>query len=528
MTHATDSSAAASTSRARPRPLVLVILDGYGERAECDDNAICQAKKPAIDALYARYPHGLISTSGRDVGLPPGQMGNSEVGHLNFGAGRIAQMDISRIDTEIYDGTLGKNEVLSSIIESAKTHGGKLHLFGLCSDGGVHSTLSHLFAIIDIAHTRGVSVIVHAFLDGRDVQPGTAPGYVAQLEEKLAGKGIIGTVSGRYWAMDRDNRWDRVEKAYKSIVYADAPRAKTARDGIDASYKNQKTDEFVEPFVVGDYAGVSIGKDAALHCNFRPDRARELTKALAVKDFDGFARKEAAPVFTHYACMTTYDKTFPLPVAFPKPTYPDIFPEILARHGLKQFRCAETEKYAHVTYFFNGGREEPFTGEERAMIPSPKDVPTYDKKPEMSSVAVADAVVKAIDSDAFDFILVNFANPDMVGHSGIMQAAVQAVQAVDAGIGRIAEALKKKNGAMLITSDHGNCELMKDPATGQPHTAHTTFPVPLLYVNESDRSAKILPGGRICDIAPTMLTLLALPQPEAMTGHPLLERLERA
>jgi 2,3-bisphosphoglycerate-independent phosphoglycerate mutase len=501
-----------------------MILDGFGERAECEDNAICQARTPTLDALNARYPHGAISTSGRDVGLPPGQMGNSEVGHLNFGAGRIAQMDISRIDTEVFDGTLGKNDVLRGIVEAAKNGGGRLHLFGLCSDGGVHSSLEHLFALIDLAAKDGVKVVVHAFLDGRDVQPGTAPKYIASLEERLAGKGVIGTVSGRYWAMDRDNRWERVERAYKAIAQADAPRAKSARDGIDASYKNQKTDEFVEPFVVGDYAGVEVGKDAALHFNFRPDRARELTKALALMDFDGFHRKPPAPVFARYACMTTYDKTFGLPIAFPKPTYADIFPEVIARAGLTQFRCAETEKYAHVTYFFNGGREEPFTGEERVMIPSPKDVPTYDKKPQMSAAGVADAVVKAIESDKFDFVLVNFANPDMVGHTGIMQAAIEAVETVDTALGRIAAAVKAKGGAILVTADHGNCELMKDPATGQPHTAHTTNPVPLLYVNEADRDAKILPDGRICDVAPTMLSLLGLPIPAAMTGHTLLSR----
>jgi 2,3-bisphosphoglycerate-independent phosphoglycerate mutase len=507
----------------RPRPLVLVILDGFGERAECDDNAICQAKKPALDALYARYPHGLISTSGPDVGLPPGQMGNSEVGHLNFGAGRIAQMDISRIDTEVFDGGIANNPVLRAAIDGARAAGGKLHLFGLCSDGGVHSSQNHLYAIIDMAYAGGVQVVVHAFTDGRDVQPGTAPGYIAQIEERLAGKGAIGTVSGRYWAMDRDNRWDRVQKAYAAIVHAEAPRARTAKDGIAASYTDKKTDEFIEPFVVGDYAGVAIGKDTGLHFNFRPDRARELTRALAMADFEGFPRRGGAP-FATYACMTTYDKTFPLPVAYPKPTYPDIFPEIIAKAGLTQFRCAETEKYAHVTYFFNGGREEPFTGEERAMIPSPKDVPTYDKKPEMSALAVADTVVKAIDSGKFDFVLVNFANPDMVGHTGILSAAIDAVQTVDAAIAKLADAVKKHGGAMLITADHGNCELMKDPATGQPHTAHTLNPVPLVYVNEDDRDAKILPGGRICDVAPTMLALLGIPQPAAMTGHTLLER----
>jgi 2,3-bisphosphoglycerate-independent phosphoglycerate mutase len=507
-----------------PRPLVLVILDGYGERAEHADNAIAEANKPAIDALYARYPHGLISTSGKDVGLPEGQMGNSEVGHLNFGAGRIAQMDISRIDVEVAEGTLGTNDVLQAIIAQAKSGGGRLHLMGLCSDGGVHSTLTHVYALIDLAAKSGVKVVVHAFLDGRDVQPGTAPKYLSELEKHLAGKGTIGVVSGRYWAMDRDNRWERVERAYKAIASADAPKAKGALAGVEASYAQKKTDEFVEPFVVEGYTGVDVGKDAALHFNFRPDRARELTRALALEPFDGFARPTPPPFAGRYACMTTYDKSFGLPIAFPKPHYDDIFPEIIARAGLTQYRCAETEKYAHVTYFFNGGREEPFPGEERTMIPSPKDVATYDQKPQMSAAAVGDAVVHAIESDKFDFILVNFANPDMVGHTGMMGAAVTAVETVDLALGKLVEAARAKGGAVFITADHGNCELMKDPATGQPHTAHTTNPVPLLYVNDADRSATILPGGRICDVAPTMLELLGLPKPAAMSGHSLLRR----
>jgi 2,3-bisphosphoglycerate-independent phosphoglycerate mutase len=524
-----------SASKKRPRPLVLVILDGYGERAECEDNAICQAKKPAIDALYARYPHGLISTSGRDVGLPDGQMGNSEVGHLNFGAGRIAQMDISRIDVEVADRALGTNEVLVEVIAKAKRAGGRLHLLGLCSDGGVHSTLTHLFALIDLAHEQGVPVVVHAFLDGRDVQPGTAPGYVAKVEAHLAGagagagaggasKGSIGVVSGRYWAMDRDNRWERVERAYRAIARADAPKAKSAQAGILASYEAKKADEFVEPFVVEGYAGVDVGKDTALHFNFRPDRARELTRALALEPFDGFDRGSPPPFAGRYACMTTYDKSFGLPIAFPKPHYDDIFPEIIARAGLTQFRCAETEKYAHVTYFFNGGREEPFAGEERKMIPSPKDVATYDEKPQMSAEGVGDAVVRAVESGTFDFVLVNFANPDMLGHTGVMSAAMTAVETVSLALGKVVDAVRAKGGALFITADHGNCELMKDPATGQPHTAHTTNPVPLLYVNDADRGVKIKPGGRICDVAPTMLELLGIPQPAAMTGHSLLDR----
>jgi 2,3-bisphosphoglycerate-independent phosphoglycerate mutase len=509
-----------SPSRSRPRPLVLVILDGLGERAERSDNAVRLARTPNLDALEKGCPHGVIGTSGPDVGLPPGQMGNSEVGHLNFGAGRIAMMDISRIDNAIHDGTLATNPVIGDILDAARKTRGRLHLLGLVSDGGVHSSLTHLFALIDAAHAHGVSVVVHAFLDGRDVQPGTAPGYLERLEQHLEGKGIIGTVSGRYWAMDRDNRWDRVSRAYAAIVGADAPKQPSAMQGTKASLVAGKTDEFVEPFVVGEYKGIERDKDVALHFNFRPDRARELTRALAAKDFDGFARR-AEPPFAAYACMTTYDRSLPLPVAFPKETYGDIFPEVIARAGLMQFRCAETEKYAHVTYFFNGGQEEPFAGEERQMIPSPRDVPTYDKKPEMSAAAVADAVVRAVESDKFDFILVNFANPDMVGHTGVLAAAIRAVEAVDTGVGRIVAAVRAENGAAFITADHGNCELMKDPSTGQPHTAHTTNPVPLFYVNDADRGAALRAGGRICDVAPTMLDLLGIAQPALMTGRSL-------
>ncbi|WXA83218.1 2,3-bisphosphoglycerate-independent phosphoglycerate mutase [Pendulispora rubella] len=518
------STEISSVSAKRPRPLVLVILDGFGERAEREDNAVRLAKTPVLDALNRDYPHGLIGTSGPDVGLPPGQMGNSEVGHLNFGAGRIAMMDISRIDKAVYEKTLASNSVISHILERARAQKGRLHLFGLVSDGGVHSSLEHLKALIDMAAASGVSVVVHAFLDGRDVQPGTAPGYLSQVEAKLkeTNAGIVGTVAGRYWAMDRDNRWERVERAYRAIVSASAPRFATALEGVSASYAVKKTDEFVEPIVVGDYAGVRPG-DVGLHFNFRPDRARELTRALAMKDFDSFDRGGDVP-FTEYACMTTYDSKLGLPIAFPKETYPEIFPEVIARAGLTQFRCAETEKYAHVTYFFNGGREEVFPGEERKMIPSPKDVPTYDHKPEMSARAVAEAVEEAIASEKFDFILVNFANPDMVGHTGFLGAAITAVETVDAGIGRIVDAARARGGAVIITADHGNCELMKDPASGEPHTAHTLNPVPLLYVNDADRTARIREGGRICDVAPTMLGLLGVAQPGPMTGIPLLQR----
>jgi 2,3-bisphosphoglycerate-independent phosphoglycerate mutase len=509
----------------RPRPLVLVILDGLGEREERADNAVRLARTPVLSALRSRYPHGLIGTSGPDVGLPPGQMGNSEVGHLNFGAGRIAMMDISRIDNAVHDGTLAQDPIIADVVKKAKDAGGTFHLLGLVSDGGVHSSLVHLFALIDVAKKAGVKATVHAFLDGRDVQPGTAPEYVAEVERKLAGgAGCIGTVAGRYWAMDRDNRWERVERSYRAIVEASAPRAQTAQEGIDRSYAAGKADEFVEPLVVGNYDGVKPG-DSALHFNFRPDRARELTRALALPAFDAFPRGgNRAPLEGRYACMTTYDGTFGLPIAFSKETYRNIFPEVIARAGLTQLRCAETEKYAHVTYFFNGGREQPFEGEDRKMLPSPKDVPTYDKKPEMSAAAVAQTTADAIRSARYDFILVNFANPDMVGHTGFLDAAIHAVEAVDAGVGAIVDAARTHAGAVIITADHGNCELMRDPATGQPHTAHTLNPVPLLYVNDADLKAKIRQGGRICDVAPMMLEILGLPQPAEMTGKSLLER----
>jgi 2,3-bisphosphoglycerate-independent phosphoglycerate mutase len=508
---------------ARPKPLVLIILDGFGEREERADNAILLARAPALSALFDACPRGLIGTSGPDVGLPSGQMGNSEVGHLNLGAGRIAMMDISRIDNEVHDRTLGTNGVLVDVVAKAKNAGGRLHLFGLVSDGGVHSSLDHLFALVELAKGAGVSVVVHAFLDGRDVQPGTARGYLASVEDKLAGgAGHIGTVAGRYWAMDRDNRWERVERAYRAIVEAQGPRAASAHEGFERSFAAGKTDEFVEPFVVGRYEGVKP-EDAGLHFNFRPDRARELTRALALPDFDAFARAGGrAPLEGRYACMTVYDSKFALPVAFPKEQYANIFPEIVSRAGLKQFRCAETEKYAHVTYFFNGGREEPFEGEDRKMLPSPKDVATYDLKPQMSAAGVAEAVTRAVESGEYDFVVVNFANPDMVGHTGVLRAAIQAVEAVDEGVGKIVAATRARGGAVLITADHGNCELMKDPATGQPHTSHTLNPVPIVYVNDADRGARIRPGGRLCDIAPTMLEVLGLPQPPEMTGRSLL------
>lgn len=507
-----------------PKPMVLMILDGFGERAERDANAVRMAKMPVLDDLYARYPHTTIGTSGPDVGLPPGQMGNSEVGHLNFGAGRIAMMDISKIDNAVHDGSLGTNAVLQGLLHHAKANGGRLHLLGLVSDGGVHSSLNHLLALIALAKREGVTPIVHAFLDGRDVAPGSAPKFLAPVIKALDGVGMIGTVSGRYYAMDRDQRWDRVALAYDAIDRAEGVRFATALEGVAASFANEKTDEFVVPFVVGDYLGIDAARDVALHFNFRPDRARELTVALTATEFSHFARRAGAPFAggSRFACMTTYDRSLPLPVAFPKEQFADIFPEVIAAASKRQFRCAETEKYAHVTYFFNGGREEAFVGEERKLVPSPKDVATYDEKPEMSALAVAESVKSAIETGQFDFVLVNFANPDMVGHTGVLQAAIDAVEVVDRAIGMVVEAAVQRGGAVIITADHGNCELMIDPETGRPHTAHTTNPVPLLYVNPKDTQAALRAGGRICDVAPTMLQLMQVTQPKAMTGVSLL------
>jgi 2,3-bisphosphoglycerate-independent phosphoglycerate mutase len=503
-------------------PLVLVILDGFGEREAAPDNAITLAKAPRYAELRARYPWTTIGTSGPDVGLPVGQMGNSEVGHLNFGAGRIAQMDISRIDVAVAEKSLVRNPEIARAIASAKAGSGRLHLLGLVSDGGVHSSIEHLFALVDGAEAEGVRVVLHAFLDGRDTPPRSAGGYLAKTLEHLGDRGTIGTISGRYYAMDRDKRWERVERAFRAIVSATGARFATALDALSDAYAAGQNDEFVEPRVLGDYDGVRPG-DAAVFFNFRPDRAREISEALTARAFEGFDRGEGfVPPFSPYVCMTEYDPKLGLPVAFPKVSYAEIFPELIAARGMTQLRCAETEKYAHVTYFFNGGVEKPYPGEERILVPSPKDVPTYDHKPEMSARGVADAVVAALESKDLDFVLVNFANPDMVGHTGVLPAAVQAVEAVDEGVGRIVDAALAKGGAVLITADHGNCEQMVDEITGAPFTQHTLNRVPLHYVRAGVSGAKLRDGGRIADVAPTMLELLGLPQPKAMTGRSLL------
>jgi 2,3-bisphosphoglycerate-independent phosphoglycerate mutase len=506
-------------------PLVLMILDGFGEREAMPDNAITRAKMPRWHALLASCAHTTIGTSGPDVGLPVGQMGNSEVGHLNFGAGRVAQMDISRIDCAVADGSIATNPEIAGAIVLAKANGGRLHLLGLVSDGGVHSSIEHLLALVEVAAKSAVKVVVHAFLDGRDTAPKSAAPFVARVVAALDNdRGVVGTVSGRYFAMDRDKRWDRVEKAYFAIASATSNhREATAAIAIEKAYARGETDEFVLPTVIGDYAGVDEN-DVALFFNFRPDRARELSAAFTAKTFDGFARGAGSHVFSRFVCMTQYDASLALPVAFTKPEFHGTFPEVIARAGFKQLRCAETEKYAHVTYFFNGGVEQPFPGEERILVPSPKSVATYDLQPEMSAPLVAEKVADAIATHDLDFVLVNFANPDMVGHTGNLDAAIAANEFVDAAIGRVVDATLAKKGVVIITADHGNCEQMIDEVTGAPFTQHTTNRVPLLIARGDGVSTKLRDGGRIADVAPTMLKLFGLELPVEMTGESLLVR----
>jgi 2,3-bisphosphoglycerate-independent phosphoglycerate mutase len=502
---------------------VLVILDGFGDREAREANAVRLARTPTFDFLSERFPRTAIGTSGPDVGLPPGQMGNSEVGHMNFGAGRIAMMDISRIDAAVVSGDLGRNPVLAQTVAEAKRHGGALHLLGLVSDGGVHSSLEHLLALIELGAEAGVRVLVHAFLDGRDTPPRSAGPYLDRVARALEGRGALATLSGRYYAMDRDKRWERVARAFGAVVHGDAPRREGWREALTAAYDTGQGDEFVEPVVLGGYDGVAAGRDAGLFFNFRPDRARELSLALTAETFTFFDRGPPRR-FSRYACMTLYDASLGLPVAFPRETYPELFPELLSRAGLSQLRCAETEKYAHVTYFFNGGREQPYDGEDRKLIASPREVPTYDKKPEMSAPEVTLAVTEAVRAGRYDFVLVNYANPDMVGHTGVLPAAIAAVEAVDQGLGALSRAVLDQGGAMIVTADHGNCELMVDPVTGAPHTAHTTNPVPLWLVGEgfSREKTRLRAGGRICDVAPTLLHLLGMDKPAVMTGVSLL------
>jgi len=508
------------------KPLLLMILDGWGINPNPDHNAVALANAPNLKGILAGYPHVAINTSGMAVGLPDGQMGNSEVGHLNIGAGRVVYQELTRVTKSILDGDFFTNPVLLECIAKAKAAGGRLHLAGLLSDGGVHSHNTHLYALLELAKREGVKeVFVHCLLDGRDTPPQSGAEYLAQLEGEIRriGCGRIATVMGRYYAMDRDNRWDRVEKAYNAMVLGEGEHRTSAADAIQASYGAGVNDEFVVPAVImadGSPVGTVRDGDGFIFFNFRSDRAREITRALALDGFDGFQRRNR-PALAGYVCLTEYDATFGLPIAFGATELTNILGGVLAAAGLKQLRIAETEKYAHVTFFFNGGSETPFPGEDRCLIPSPKDVATYDQKPEMSAYQVTDELLGRIDQGLYDVIILNFANCDMVGHTGVLEAAIRAVETVDACAGRIVEKVRSLGGAVLITADHGNAEQMSD-TNGEPFTAHTTNPVWLVLVDDSRKGAKLREGGRLADIAPTMLDILGLPQPGEMTGQSLL------
>jgi 2,3-bisphosphoglycerate-independent phosphoglycerate mutase len=499
------------------RPVMLMILDGFGWREETADNAVRQARKPNFDRLWRSCPHAFLRTSGLNVGLPDGQMGNSEVGHLNIGAGRVVMQELPRITQAAQDGSLASAPALTGLIAKLKASGGTCHLMGLASPGGVHSHQNHAVALAKILHQAGVKTAVHAFTDGRDTPPRSGADDTRWLLQALPPDVRIATVSGRYYAMDRDKRWDRVAKAYGAVADAEAPRFPDAVAVIDDAYAHDTTDEFVVPACIGDYKGMQDG-DGILCFNFRADRVREILAALLEPKFDGFPRKRAIR-FAAAAGMTHYsDELAPyLDALFPPEALEHILGEMVANAGRTQLRTAETEKYPHVTYFLNGGRETPFAGEDRIMVQSPK-VATYDLQPEMSAPELTDKVVAAIDSRKYDLIVLNFANPDMVGHTGSLPAAIRAVEAVDAGLGRIAAAVEKQGGALLVTADHGNCELMRDPATGGPHTAHTTNPVPVLLMGGG---ATALRDGRLADVAPTLLELMGLKPPREMTGTSL-------
>ncbi len=503
----------------RRRPVMLVILDGWGWREDRADNAIRQAKTPTFDRLWQSGPHGFLRTCGKDVGLPDGQMGNSEVGHLNIGAGRVVMQDLPRIGAAIASGEIAHAPALVDFIAKLKASGGTCHLLGLVSPGGVHSHQDHAAALAKILSDAGMPVLVHALTDGRDTPPQSAAEDIKRLLAALPPVVKIASLCGRYYAMDRDKRWDRVEKAYNAIVAADAPRFPDAPAVVADAYANKKFDEFIVPAVVGDYAGMKDG-DGVLCFNFRADRVREILSAMLDPDFAGFKRKRTVR-FAAAVGMTQYSDELDKLMAtiFPPQTLANILGEVAAEAGRTQLRMAETEKYAHVTYFLNGGREEPFSGEDRIMVPSPK-VATYDLQPEMSAPELTDKAVAAIASGKYDLIVLNYANPDMVGHTGSLAAAIKAVETVDAGLGRIAQAIEKSGGALLVTADHGNCEMMRDPQTGGPHTAHTTNPVPLLLVGARNRA--LVAEGRLADIAPTLLELMELPKPKEMTGTSLL------
>lgn len=498
--------------------VLLAIMDGWGISNICKHNAIEESHPENFYELTKKYPYITIFADGEHVGLPEGQMGNSEVGHLNMGAGRIVYQELTRINKSIKDGDFFKNEAFLDAVNHVKNNNSALHCYGLVSEGGVHSSMGHIFGLIDFAKRNNLTkVYFHAFLDGRDTPPQSAIKYVGELEEKLAEAGLppVASVSGRYYAMDRDNRWDRVEKAYNCLVLGEGETADSAVSAIEASYAKDVNDEFVLPTIIKGSERIS-DNDAVIFFNFRPDRARELTRAIALKDFNGFERKKVLNNL-FYVCMTQYDETFGLAIAFPPHHLTNILGEVLDKEGVLQFRTAETEKYAHVTFFFNGGEETPFPSETRVLVKSPS-VATYDLQPEMSANQVKEKVLEALDSDKYGFILVNFANPDMVGHTGVEEAAIKAVKAVDNCIGEIAKKVEEKGYTMLLTADHGNAECMEQ--NGKPFTAHTNNKVPLVLINAGDK--KLKEDGALSDVAPTVLELMGIEQPKEMTGHSLI------
>ena len=505
---------------------MLMILDGFGDNKNKDGNAIKLANTPNIDKLMKKYPNTDIFTSGLHVGLPEGQMGNSEVGHTNIGAGRIVYQELTRITKSIEDGDFFSNPEFIAAIENCKKHNSKLHILGLVSDGGVHSHNRHLYGLLEMAKRRDFEdVYVHCFLDGRDTPPASAETYVAELQEKMKEKGVgkIASLSGRFYAMDRDKRWQRVQKCYDALVNGEGEKAGDPIKAIEDSYQKEVFDEFVVPTVMcnGNEPVAKIEEnDSVIFFNFRPDRAREITRALVDPEFDGFETKK---MNLYYVCFTSYDETMPnVHIAFKKEPLKNTFGEVVSEAGLTQLRIAETEKYAHVTFFFNGGEEKQYAGEDRILVPSPK-VETYDMKPEMSAYEVTDKICEALENDKYDVVILNFANTDMVGHTGSLQAAIKAVEAVDECVGKIVKIIEEKQGNLLITADHGNAEQMIDYKTGEPHTAHTTNPVPIILVT-ANKEYKLKENGKLADLAPTMLDLMGIKQPEEMTGESLLIR----
>ncbi|KQL46433.1 phosphoglyceromutase [Brevibacillus choshinensis] len=510
----------------RPKPVALLIVDGFALRNETYGNAVAQAKKPNFDRYWNHYPHATLEASGLAVGLPEGQMGNSEVGHLNIGAGRVVYQDLTRITKSIREGEFFENETLLDAFRHVKENNKQLHLFGLLSDGGVHSHITHLFAILEMAKEQNYDrVYIHGFLDGRDVSPDSAVGYIEQLQAKIAeiGVGQIATVQGRYYAMDRDKRWERIEKAYRAMVYADAPHYQDPIEAVKESYEKSIMDEFVMPTVIVDDQGAPVSTiqdgDAIIFYNFRPDRAIQISQAFTNEDFRGFDRGENHPRDLHFVCLTHFSESVGGYVAYKPSNLDNTLGEVLSQQGLKQLRIAETEKYPHVTFFFSGGREQEFPGETRILIPSPK-VATYDLQPEMSAIELTDAVVAEIEADNFDAIILNFANCDMVGHSGKMEPTIKAVETVDTCLARVVEAITAKGGVAVITADHGNADLMLDP-DGRPITSHSTYPVPVIVTKEG---VTLREDGILADLSPTLLALLGVPQPTEMSGKSLLAK----